>query len=271
MVKKSINHLLRTFGLLGISDRLHFAMQFVRMKRRNRVFTATHPGVDLPPSYLVYESYAMDFRNYWEDGRSTAQYVLRSLARHLELSGIVLLDWGCGPARVVRHIPGLLEGKGCRILGSDYNIETINWCQQHIPGITFYRNGSEPPLELTTSSVDALYGISVFTHLTPEQHLAWVDEIARILSPGGVAFLTTHGKAYRSNLLTKEKKEFDKGELIARGHAKIGHRTYTSFHPPEFMAKLFATGGLEILEHLEGGPGSAEFSQDVWIVRRPRS
>ena len=268
MSKKSINYFLRTIGLLGISDRVRFLWQLIRMRRRNRVFVKAHPEVSLPPAYLVYESYAMDFRNYWEDGRETARYILKTLGRHRELRGVTVLDWGCGPARVVRHLPELLEAKECRILAADYNLETIEWCRRHIPGISFFPNQANPPMELAASSVDAMYGISVLTHLTPDQHRDWTAEIARILKSGGIAFLTTHGKAYRFNLMPWEQKKFDMGELVARGNTKVGHRTYTSFHPDAFMAKLFASGGLEVLEHLEGGPGSAEFSQDVWIVRR---
>lgn len=268
MFKKTINHILRTAGLLWLSDRVRYAWMLIRMRRRNREFSLSRPEVVLPPAYLVYESYAIDFRNYWEDGLDTARYILGILARHKEMRGVSILDWGCGPARVVRHLPGLLLEKECRILAADYNAETIAWCRKHISGVSFSLNHADPPMELDASGVDALYGISVLTHLTPDQHRAWIAEIARVLRPGGIALLTTHGKSTRSNLMPWERKKFDKGELIARGHAKVGHRTYTSFHPPAFMLELFAGGGLKVVEHVEAGTGASGFGQDVWVVRR---
>src|SRR5690606_11385803 len=51
------------------------------------------------------------------------------------------------------------------------------------------------------ASVDLLYGISVMTHLTELNQQLWLEEISRILKPGGCALLTTHGEyaTYRVN------------------------------------------------------------------------
>jgi hypothetical protein len=47
---------------------------------------------------------------------------------------------------------------------------------------------------LDACSVDLLYGISVFTHLSEYHRHLWLSEIARVLRPGGCAILTTHGE-----------------------------------------------------------------------------
>ncbi|HKP94757.1 MAG TPA: class I SAM-dependent methyltransferase [Fibrobacteria bacterium] len=269
MARKLISWALRASGLLGLSDSVKYRVQAARMRKRNQAFFREHPGLPLPPPYLVYESYALDYRNYYYDGLDTARFVLATLGRHKEMAGVSLLDWGCGPARVVRHLPGLLAGKGCSVSGSDYNPASIAWCKANVPDVAFALNGSEPPLAFPDASHDAVYGISVLTHLTPEQHRQWARELHRILRPGGIAFLSTHGGRFRFNLMPWEKRAFDKGELVARGNAKRGHRTYTSFQPAAFMEKLARESGLEVLEHREGGPGSQEFSQDVWILKKP--
>ncbi len=269
MTRKAISYLLRASGLLGLSDAFKYRMQAARMRTANRAFFLDHPAVAVPPPYLVYESYALDYRNYYYDGLDTARFVLATLGRHKEMTGVSLLDWGCGPARVVRHMPELLAGKECRISGSDYNPESIAWCRENIPGVDFALNGSLPPLEYPDSAHDAIYGISVLTHLSPEQHGLWAGELRRVLRPGGIAFLSTHGSRFRFNLMPWEKRAFDQGRLVARGRAKLGHRTYTSFQPAAFMRELAGGAGLEVLEHREGGPGSEEFSQDVWILKKP--
>ncbi|MDB5103768.1 MAG: Methyltransferase type 11 [Fibrobacteres bacterium] len=269
MTRKLISFMLRRSGLLGMSDAVKYRVQGLRMRGSNRAFIREHPGVDLPPPYLVYESYALDFRNYWHDGLDTARFVLASLGRHKRMESVSLLDWGCGPARVVRHMPELLEGRECKVSGSDYNPRSVAWCQAHVKGVAFSLNGSNPPLAHPDASFDAIYGISVLTHLSPDQHAQWAKELHRVLRPGGVLFLSTHGRSTRSNLMPWERKEFDAGELVARGNAKEGHRTYTSFQPPAFMEKLAAGAGLRVLEHREGGPAPAEFTQDVWILGKP--
>lgn len=268
MARKLISYLLRASGLLRLSDTVKYRMQAASMRTGNRAFLREHPGVPVPPPYLVYESYALDYRGYYYDGLDTAKFVLATLGRHKEMKGVSLLDWGCGPARVVRHMPGLLAGKECAVSGSDYNRESIAWCKTNIPGVAFSLNGSEPPLDYPDATHDAIYGISVLTHLSPAQHGQWVRELNRVLRPGGIAFLSTHGSRFRFNLMPWEVRAFDNGELVARGNAKEGHRTYTSFQPAAFMEKLAGDAGFQVLEHREGGPGSEEFTQDVWILKK---
>jgi SAM-dependent methyltransferase len=265
-MKKVVSFLLRRSGLAGLSDNVKYRIQAARMRGSNEAFFREHPGVSVPPPYLVYESYALDYRNYYYDGLDTARFVLAALERHKPMAGVSLLDWGCGPARVVRHMPALLVGRDCKVFGSDYNPASIAWCKANVEGVAFALNGSGPPLEYPDASIDALYGISVLTHLSPAQHEQWARELHRILRPGGIAFLSTHGN--RFNLMPWEKRAFESGDLVARGNAKEGHRTYTSFQPPAFMQKLFGSAGFGVLEHREGGPGSEEFTQDVWILQK---
>ncbi len=266
--KKLISFLLRGSGLLGLSDSLKYRVQGARMRGANRAFFRAHPGVAVPPPYLVYESYALDYRAYYYDGLDTARFMLATMGRHKEMRGVSLLDWGCGPARVVRHLPELLAGRDCRVSGSDYNPESVAWCRANIPGVAFSLNGSEPPLAYTDGTHDAIYGISVLTHLSPQQHQAWMGEIFRVLKPDGIALLSTHGAEFRFNLMPWEKRVFDNGDLVTRGNAKEGHRTYTSFQPAPFMHRLARAAGFEILEHREGGPRSQEFTQDLWIFKK---
>jgi SAM-dependent methyltransferase len=61
---------------------------------------------------------------------------------------------------------------------------------------------------------DVVYGHSVFTHLSYEDHFNWLIEIRRVLKPGGFAFLTvcTEPGVYvtRYNDVTRN------GEFLAR-------------------------------------------------------
>lgn len=43
------------------------------------------------------------------------------------------------------------------------------------------------------ASVDLIYGISVMTHIRESQQEAWLKELERILTPGGVMILTSCG------------------------------------------------------------------------------
>ncbi|RYY66632.1 MAG: class I SAM-dependent methyltransferase, partial [Chitinophagaceae bacterium] len=238
MVKSLFLRSMRAAGLMPLVDRLWFGYNRLRFRGRNARFRAAHPGIALPPDYMLYESYRMDQELYFTDGQATARWVIDQLSAYAPLEGARLLDWGCGPARVLRHLPALLPG--ARFAGSDYNGATIDWCRAHIPGIDFRRNGVLPPLAFEDTSFDAAYALSVLTHLSEEAHAAWLTELHRILRPGGLLLLTTHGAAFEQKLTAGERALFQKGSIVVHAVEKEGHRSYAAFQPKAFMETLFS-------------------------------
>ena len=80
-------------------------------------------------------------------------------------------------------------------------------------------------------------------------------------------FLTTHGDNFKVKLTDKELFKFNNGELIIRGKVKEGHRTFSAFHPTEYMKKLF--DNVEILEHVETKfEKGKKLAQDIWIIKK---
>jgi SAM-dependent methyltransferase len=53
--------------------------------------------------------------------------------------------------------------------------------------------GLMPPSDLPSATFDLTFAYSVFSHLSPKAHLAWKDEFARVVKPGGLAIVTTQG------------------------------------------------------------------------------
>ena len=50
-------------------------------------------------------------------------------------------------------------------------------------------------------------------------------------------------------------------------HMNKGHRTYSAFHPPGFMTRLFEN--VQILEHVETKPERGKgLPQDIWIIKK---
>src|SRR5262249_22556480 len=108
-----------------------------------------------------------------------------------------ILDFGCGPGRVLRHIAALT---GARLLGCDYNRKPISWCRKHLPFAEFSINEPEARLRYDDSSFDFICALSVFTHFTKAQHRFWIRELCRVLRPGGYLLLTTHGKHFEQDI-----------------------------------------------------------------------
>jgi SAM-dependent methyltransferase len=271
VLKKYIASLLRMFHLNKLADTVRFAWHFAKNYRSNSGYKRQHRAFAFPPPYYIYETYAMDYRAYAEDGRQTAAEIKALLEPYLAFDAqpLTIVDWGCGPGRIVRHWPQLI-GERHTIIGCDYNTLYIDWCQKHISDVQFSQNGLEPPLPLPEASADAVYGLSIFTHLSESNHYAWAAELRRILKPGGVLVLTVQGDQSRYKLLPAELVLYDKGELVVRGFNKEGHRLYAAFQPPALMVQLFK--GLEVLRHIPGGqPEGLDGMQDTWVLQKPAS
>jgi len=265
MNKTRITTLLRKLKLMHLADRMNFFYQKYRNQKNNKLFKEKNPDVVLPPDYMIYESFQMNYDNYYNDSVSTAEWLISYFEKHLDLLNVKILEWGCGPARIIRHLPRLLNDS-CEIYGSDYNSKTIEWCKENIPGIKFSKNNLQPPLEFEGNFFDIIYATSVFTHLSEEMHYAWFVELKRILKKNGIIFLTTHGDNCKPKLTNEELKIFESGNLVVRGNVKEGHRTFAAYQPPVFMRKLFSD--VEILEHVTREPEGNYIPQDVWIVRK---
>ena len=100
-------------------------------------------------------------------------------------------------------------------------------------------------------------------------HEEWRNELLRVLKPGGLLIVTSHGEWYRERyLLPPERARFDAGSLVVRGGIKEGKKWFAAFHPSAYMRGNFLRE-MESVQHLvRPQPGILE--QDVWIARKRR-
>lgn len=104
-----------------------------------------------------------------------------------------VLDWGMGHGRIARHMKLFCEAD---IFGIDIDPENVAWAQSRIPHLVAAQVGPlMPPMNYESNTFDVVYGLSVMTHLAREVQEAWLEEISRVLRPGGLALLTFAGDA----------------------------------------------------------------------------
>lgn len=99
-----------------------------------------------------------------------------------------VLDFGGASGRVARHFA--LQG-GARVALCDVNVNNVDWVTAHLPCVTAFKNSVLPHLPLRDGSLDLVTAFSVFTHVDVYEQ-AWLSELARVLRPGGVLYLTIH-------------------------------------------------------------------------------
>ena len=264
-MKAQISKVLRNLGLIKVADRIRYYFHLARTRKSRNLFIEKYPKVVLPPPYFLYETFGLNYFSYYEDGRDTAEWLINYFSEYKKLENINILDWGCGPARIIRHLPSLV-GSTCNCYGSDYNPQYIEWCTKNIPDVSFSTNRLEPPLLFSSEFFDIAYGISIFTHLSEEMHFQWFDELMRVLKPDGILFLTLQGAVFKEKLTESESCQFDEGKLVVRANTLEGHRTYGAFQPDDFVYKL--VGKNKVLKHIPGAKNNGKPEQDVWIIQK---
>jgi SAM-dependent methyltransferase len=268
IIRVKIQDGLRKAGLLPLAEKARYYSKLWSLRGSNKIFIEQNPGFVLPPEHLAFDAYsAPDWTFYKSSGEGTAKFLATTIKKYLPAPHQVssVYEWGCGPARVVRHLPHEL-GSSIEVYGTDYNPETITWCRASIPGVQFDLNGLNPPLPFTDNKFDFIYSISVFTHLSRETGLHWARELYRVLKPNGILLITTSGdNAYDQELLENEKIKYQNEGVVVRGNYEEGKKMYLARHNPRYVREELLKD-FSIEEH---SPAGFPFiAQDYWIARK---
>jgi 2-polyprenyl-3-methyl-5-hydroxy-6-metoxy-1,4-benzoquinol methylase len=188
-------------------------------------FQPVDPGPPAPPELLAQTSVlhehdlpaAADPDVYFAGGYLGSLMHLTTVERFgfdLE-SASAVLDFGCGAAKNTRLLRGI---QGLRVVGTDVNAAQIEWARKHVPGIEFHVNDREPPLRFAEDeSFDLVTAASVFTHIPLELQRPWLEEIRRILRPGGYFLCTVAGAHHIRIQLSRELRR----RLDQEGHVTL--------------------------------------------------
>ncbi len=265
-MKIYIKELFRKLKLMFLYDKFIYLYMRIKNYNKNYIFKKNNPLVKLPPDYIMFESFGMNYKEFYLGGIDTAKSLINYFNKYKNLQDSNILEWGCGPARIIRHFPNLIN-QNCYYFGTDYNSKTINWCKKNIKNINFEINAIDPPLNYTDNFFDIIFGISVFTHLSEHNYHKWFDELLRITKPNGIILITTHGYETRMHLNSNEKEKFKKGNLITKSNTLEGHRTFLSYAPEIFMKKLLQEKS-KILYHKPGQIREWGIEKDLWIIKK---
>lgn len=188
-----------------------------------------------------------------------------------------VLDFGCGSGRLLVGWHALAGGH--TLAGCDINAELVDWARAHLPpGIDLRVSLPLPPLPYADASFDTVFAVSVFTHLALDSQRRWVDELRRILKPGGALLVTLHGSSYVPHIFPGRPELAD--ELRRRGHVVTpvgdeGSNQFASLHTRGFARRLFR--GFKLAGFYPNGridglrlPYPTFILQDVYVLTRRR-
>lgn len=104
-----------------------------------------------------------------------------------------ILDFGCGWGRMLRMLRFKEELKYIEMHGCDITPEFMDTVRRSVPNVYLGICQRTPPLPYVEDWFDVIYAFSVFSHLSPESHLEWAQQFARVIKPGGRVVITTQG------------------------------------------------------------------------------
>ncbi len=106
----------------------------------------------------------------------------RMLGRRFD--GRRLLDFGCGAGRLA----GWFLDRGARYLGADLSPAMLEIARRRHPGIDFRRLGGSEPV-LPADHFDLAVSVTVLQHNPYREQVAALDELVRVVRPGGLLCL----------------------------------------------------------------------------------
>jgi len=144
-----------------------------------------------PPQMMLCGNEPREFVCLGAGHYSEMQRVLNQIGRSWETS-LAVLDFGCGSGRTSRFFAKNASYQ--RFVGYDLTAGAIDWLRSELGFGDFQVGFANPPLPIEDSSMDVIFSVSVFSHLTAESQQAWLEEFRRVLRPDGIVFQTVHGR-----------------------------------------------------------------------------
>lgn len=159
---------------------------------------------------------AINYKSFWDDkastttgafiavdgsanedvARLTGAYTARQVACALDLGAQDrVLELGCGVGRIGRELaPRIARWQGADISANMLGVARERLAGMGNVGLTELRRSHLDGLE--SASFSKAYCVAVFIHMDKEDFLLYLEDLARVLEPGGLLFFDTWNLAH---------------------------------------------------------------------------
>ena len=229
--------------------------------------------VETPPFNMMRVARTRDNGYFTLAGYTQYKHIKELVGRHVA-GARRILDWGCGAARILRYFAGdpAFDAKGV-----DIDPFNVDWCRSTFGRVADFQTiAPMAACPFADGSFDAVSGISVFTHLNPASERFWLEELHRLIRPGGVAVMSVHGEMTFFKAVNDfwmfdrlvEKGFYDAGacnDLDVEGKPTVDENLYRNvFHTRAYIQRVWGRR-FTIVDYI---PGGATAHQDYVVMLR---
>ena len=244
----------------------------------------------VPPRSGMRKTSSRSFRHFYESGIRSALPIAYAVVQEKgSFEGCDVLDFGCGVGRQL--LPLTSSYPDNRYFACDLDRYSVDYVRKTYSCVDAIVNKFSPPLPFEGESFDVVYSVSIFSHLNPQDQSVWLQELARVLRPGGLALLTVEGavalagdlsesfgldmsklqkklnedgilyKEYEQSVYSKAPGVFEKVALGIGVQGSYGNTVVSR----QFVKDNWQEFGLSIIDHV---PGIIDGRQDLIVMKR---
>lgn len=194
---------------------------------------------------------AVDGSTNEETARLTGLYSARQVSTALDLhAGDRVLELGCGVGRIGREIaPRVAHWEG-----SDISSNMLGVARERLAGLgntgftELHRSSLQP---LADASFDKAYCVAVFIHMDKEDFYLYLEDMARVLKPGGLLYFDVWNMASEVGW---RRYALEIAQYREANHAQRKDVARNQFSSPEEVRVLLDRAGFDLLLLLGDSP-----------------
>lgn len=178
------------------------------------------------------------------------------------------LDFGVGWGRIMRMF--LKDLNPDNIYGVDITPEILTICQNLMTVGTLKLSKPHGSLDFTKETFDLVTAFSVFSHLSKDNGIHWIQEIHRVIKPAGLLIITTLSSSFVKLCLdvvkNPDSSEWAKQMAMSVNKSYPDHKSLLTNFPKDQLFYLSSGGGYDSMGHDDYGWAMVqeEFIRKQW-------
>jgi len=203
-----------------------------------------------PYTYILTSLKNRDLKEFWQSGQAVVSREILPLLQSRQISTGIGMELGCGVGRIARD----LAPKVAHWEGSDISANMLKVARERLAGFgnvgftELTRSNFKP---LPDASFDKAYCVAVFIHMDKEDFYLYLEELARVVKPGGLVYFDTWNLCSRVGWrrFALEAAQYRAGDFSVRKDV-----ARNQFSNPEEVKSFLDHAGFETVELFTDSP-----------------